>query len=153
MQVRGVGREVLLVPRDAVIGTLMTELLRFAGYRPVFLGVDESPAQGVIRAATAIAFVDADHPAALSPELKLSAAESGTRVVLYSGARTQRDLEQTARRHGAFAFVLPNGPRALQRTIAELLDPQGATADSTDARDDPPGPMGKESTPPPTRTR
>jgi hypothetical protein len=143
---------VLLVPRDAVIGALMSELLRFAGYRPVLLGVDESPAQGVARVAMAIAFVDAEHPAALSPELELSAAESGTRIVLYSGARTQRDLEQTARRHGASAFALPNGPRALQRTIAELLEAQGAAADGTDPAEGAPRPPTADGPPPQTRT-
>ena len=121
MQVRGIGRDVLIVPRDAVIGTLMGELLRFAGYRPVFLGVDESPAQGVARIAAPVVFVDCDHPAAFSAELKRSVSDSGSHLMLYSGARTEGDLMQTARRHGADAFALPNGPRALQRAIDAVL--------------------------------
>lgn len=122
MPVRALGREVLVVPRDAVIGALMGELLRFAGYRPVFLGVDESPSRGIARIAAPLVFVDCDHPAAFSPELKQSVIDNGSRLVLYSGARTERDLMQTARRHGADAFALPNGPRALQRAIEAVFE-------------------------------
>ncbi|HJU89809.1 MAG TPA: hypothetical protein VJ672_10480 [Gemmatimonadaceae bacterium] len=117
MQGRGSEREVLVIPRDAVIGALMSELLRFAGYRPVFLGVDESPARGVARIGAPIVFVDCDHPSAFSAELKQTLADTGSRLMLYSGARSELDLMQTARRHGADAFALPNGPRALQRAI------------------------------------
>jgi hypothetical protein len=100
----------------------MGELLRFAGYQAFFLGADESPHQGVGRVSPRLVFVDADHPMALSEELRRTAAVAGARLVLFSGARGERDLMQLARRHQVAAFPLPNGPRALERTIDELLN-------------------------------
>lgn len=111
----------LVVPSDAVIGALMGELIRFAGYHPVFLGADEGVAAALERVRPALMFVDSDHPAVKSPDVRTVAGKTCTRIVLFSGARTERELGQMARARGDSAFALPNGPRALGTLIERML--------------------------------
>lgn len=111
----------LIVPSDAVIGALMGELIRFAGYHPVFLAVDEAVGGAVERIRPALLFIDGDHPAAKSSDVRRAVRETETPLVLFSGSRSERELSQMARQRGACAFPLPNGPRALGTLIERML--------------------------------
>jgi DNA-binding NtrC family response regulator len=112
---------VLVIPSDAVIGALMGELIRFAGYHPVFLKGDEAVVGAVERMRPTLLFIDSDHPAAKSTDVRQAVRAMDAHVVLFSGSRTERELTQIARQRGDGSFPLPNGPRALGRLIDRML--------------------------------
>jgi hypothetical protein len=112
---------VLILPHDAAIGALMSELVGLAGYLPVFARADESLTQAVRRIRPAIVLVDCDHEWAFSDPMRAAIAESGGRVVLFSGGRSETELRQHAAAAHVGYFSLPNGPRRLAVVLAEAV--------------------------------
>ncbi len=115
----------------------MGELIRFAGYQPVFPGADETVVDALERIGPTLLFIDGDHPAAKSSDVRSAVEEAETPIVLFSGSRTERELKQLARQRGDCAFPLPNGPRALGTLIQRMLG-DGCSAASGDPRPMPP---------------
>jgi hypothetical protein len=111
----------LLVPVDPVVGALIWELAEVLGHRVTVAGAGEAPAAALTRHEPLVAFVDADHTAADDEAFYATARRFGTGVVLYSDSRTAAELHRLAIVRGAAAFPVPNGPRLLERAIAEAL--------------------------------
>lgn len=92
-----------------------------AGHRAVLPRADESPQAALVRLGCAAVMIDCDHPLAYSERFLAEAAAAGTRVMLFSGSRTERETEYLASSRGLAAFTLPNGPRRLAQTLESAM--------------------------------
>ncbi|MEP6690305.1 MAG: hypothetical protein ABJD07_04060 [Gemmatimonadaceae bacterium] len=113
-------RTILILPRDAIIGSLMGELVTFCGHSARYPLSDETAAQALTRVQPDIVLVDADHDSASNGAF-INAANARSRVIYFAGGRNDRELEQFATQRRALAFPLPNGPRRLEQTLAAAL--------------------------------
>jgi hypothetical protein len=104
---------VLVVAKDAVIGSLMASLTEIAGHEPVFPAADESVSQAITRLKPAILLLDCDEPAAVQQDPYARAADAGTRVILFTPSRTEREVRRLAAERGLTSFALPIQPSAL----------------------------------------
>jgi DNA-binding NtrC family response regulator len=104
---------VLVVAKDAVIGSLMASLTEIAGYDPVFPAADESVSQAITRLKPDILLLDCDEPAAVQQEPYVRAADAGTRVILFTPSRTEREVRRLAAERALTSFALPIQPSAL----------------------------------------
>jgi hypothetical protein len=108
---------VLVVAKDAVIGSLMASLIEIAGYEPAFPAADESVLQALARVKPATLLLDCDDAAAEQSELYARAPELGTRIVVFTPSRTEREVRRLASERGLPSFALPVQPAMLRRIL------------------------------------
>ena len=82
-------------------------MAELAGYTPVFPDGDEQPLEAITRLRPVVVLLDCDHDVACEDEAYARAAETGSRVILFSAMRSQLETETLARQRGVTAFALP----------------------------------------------
>ncbi len=114
---------VMIVARDDAIGALMASLIELAGYEPVFPAADESVPRAIARLAPSILLLDCDDDAAEQAEAYARAQQWGTRVLLFTPSRSEREVRALAHDHGVDGFALPVQRGELRRVLDDALRP------------------------------
>ena len=113
---------VLVVARDAMIGSLMASLVEVAGHTPLFPLADETIGASIARLRPMIVLLDFDDDSAWDDEPYQRARDAGSRVLLFSPSRTLREIDPLSKGRGIPAFSLPIDWTCFRRTLETLLE-------------------------------
>jgi hypothetical protein len=119
------GATILIIAKEEIIAALMGALVELSGFRPLFPTADERPPEAITRAGARLVLLDCEHEAARLAEAYQRADEAGSRVLLFSAARSARELELFAGRWSRPSFALPIGPAEFQEHLATALQASG----------------------------
>lgn len=98
---------VLVIATDIVIGALLASLAELAGCVPVFPALTERPLEAITRLRPRIVLLDCDHDLACEDEAYARAAETGSKIILFTASSTLADAEQMAAQRGVLSFAFP----------------------------------------------
>ena len=111
----------MVLANEEVISALLGAMVELDGYLPVFPAADEQPLAGIRRHRPDLLLLDCEHEVAWDAQAMRSIASSGTRMLLFSAMRSQREIEQIAARYGIAAFVLPVAYREFTSRVGDVL--------------------------------
>ena len=112
---------ILIVANEEVISALLGAMVELDGYIPLFPAADESPLTAVCRLRPDLLLLDCEHEFAWDAHAMRCVPETGTRSLLFSAMRSQREVEQIAARYSAPAFVLPVAYRDFTSQVDRVL--------------------------------
>ena len=118
----------MILANEQVISALLGAMVELDGYTPVFPAADEQPLTAISRQRPDLLLLDCEHDFAWDAHSMRSIPESGTRVLLFSAVRSQREVEQIAGRYGIPSFVLPVAYREFTAKVDGVLDSDQAAA-------------------------
>jgi DNA-binding NtrC family response regulator len=118
------GATILIIAKEEIIAALMGALVELSGFRPVFPAADERPLDAIARAGAQLVLLDCEHEVAAQEDIYRRADDAGSRVLLFSAARTARELELFAGRWSRPSFALPLGPAEFQQHLEQALEVQ-----------------------------
>ncbi len=119
------GATILIIAKEEFIAALMGALVELSGFRPAFPTADERPLEAIARARPQLVLLDCEHEAARLADIYERADGVGSRVLLFSAARSARELETFAGRWARPSFALPLGPAEFQQHLAQALEVGG----------------------------
>jgi hypothetical protein len=105
-----------------MIGALMASLVEVAGHAPLFPHADETIGEALSRLRPVLVLLDYDDDAAWDDELYDRVRDVGSRVLLFSPSRTQREIDPLSKGRGIPAFSLPIDWTSFRRTIDDVLE-------------------------------
>jgi len=113
----------MVLANEEVISALLGAMVELDGYAPVFPAADEQPFAALRRHRPDLLLLDCENDLAWDAAAMRSIATGGTRVLLFSAMRSQREIEQIAARYDLAAFVLPVAFRDFTAQIGKVLAP------------------------------
>ena len=113
---------ILILANEEVISALLGAMVELEGHAPAFPAHDERPLAAVARCRPSLLLLDCEHDLAWDADAMRRIADSGTRTLLFSAMRSQREIDLIASRYGIPAFVLPVGFREFTERVESLLD-------------------------------
>ncbi len=116
---------VLIIAQDAVIGALMHAMVELSGHTPLSPRDDEHPLRAMDRLRPTVTLLDCEHDVACEEAAFERASLCGTRLILFSAMRSERELEDVARRRQLPSFVLPIRHREFVRRLDEVVSGRG----------------------------
>jgi hypothetical protein len=99
----------------------MGALVELSGHNPIFPLADESPTRAISRITPALVLLDCEHNIACEDEVYRCAQMVGARVLLFSAARTQYEVQELAQRRGLSSLALPIRYQDFRREIDDAL--------------------------------
>jgi hypothetical protein len=114
----------MVLANEEVISALLGAMVELDDYAPVFPAADEQPLTAICRYRPDLLLLDCEHDLAWDARAMRCIADSGTRVLLFSAMRSQREVDQIASAYGAAGFVLPVGFRDFAAQLEHALDHQ-----------------------------
>ncbi len=111
----------MVLANEEVISALLGAMVELDGYVPVFPAADESPLTAICRLRPDLLLLDCEHEFAWDVHSMQCVPTVGTRILLFSAMRSQREVEQIAARYAAPAFVLPVAFRDFTAQIDHAL--------------------------------
>ncbi len=117
----------LVVAADPVIGSLVGELVSFAGHRPRYLRDDESAASVIRKRPPFGVLLDASKADQEVNAVVRAAREQHVQVVYFASSMSSAELRAYAEQRRAPWFALPNGPKLVGVVLADAI----ALADSS----------------------
>ena len=118
----------MILANEEVISALLGAMVELDGYVPVFPAADEQPLAAVRRHRPELLLLDCENDLAWDAAEMRGIATSGTRVLLFSAMRSQREIEQIAARYGVAAFALPVAYREFTAQLDRALAPHRPNA-------------------------
>lgn len=112
---------VLIVARDPNVGSLLGELIAFAGHRPQHDFTDGAAGESVRRARPDMVVIDASLPCAIVDSCVEACDEVFARPVLTSSTANEMELLDQAQSRGCIPFSLPARPAYLRTIIEGVL--------------------------------
>jgi DNA-binding response OmpR family regulator len=112
---------VLIVARDPNVGSLLGELVAFAGHRPQHDFTDGAAGESVRRARPHMVVIDASLPTANVDSCVEACDEVFARPVLTSSTASEMELLDQAHARGCIPFSLPGRPAYLRTIIEGVL--------------------------------
>ena len=113
---------ILILANEEVISALLGAMVELEGHTPAFPAHDERPLAALARVRPSLLLLDCEHDLAWEEESMRRIADGGTRTLLFSAMRSQREIEMIASRYGFPAFVLPVAFREFTERVESLLD-------------------------------
>ena len=115
-------RSFLVVAADAVIESLVGELVRFSGHHPRHLRHDESAAAAIRKQPPFGVLLDASHSQAEVDAVVQAAHDRHVIVVYFASSMSSGELRAFAEERLALWFALPNGPMVVGRVLTQAID-------------------------------
>ena len=112
---------VLIVAADPNVGSLLGELVAFAGHRPSHDVTDGAAGESVRRARPDMVVIDASLPRAVVDSCMEACDEVFARPVLTSSTANEMELLDEAHERGCIPFALPARPAYLRTIIEGVL--------------------------------
>lgn len=112
---------ILILANEEVISALLGAMVELEGLAPVFPTHDERPLRAIARFSPSVLLLDCEHELAWDEGAMRQVAASGTRTLLFSAMRSQREIELIANRYNIPAFVLPVAFREFTERVESLL--------------------------------
>ena len=112
---------ILILANEEVISALLGAMVELEGHAPAFPAHDERPLAAVARCRPSLLLLDCEHDMAWDENAMRRISETGTRTLLFSAMRSQREIEIIAGRYGLPAFVLPVAFREFTDRVESLL--------------------------------
>ena len=119
---------IMVLANEEVISALLGAMVELDGYIPVFPAADESPLTAVCRLRPDLLLLDCEHEFAWDAHSMRCVPETGTRILLFSAMRSQREVEQIAARYGVPGFVLPVAYRDFTAHVDRVLESPNRSA-------------------------
>lgn len=113
---------ILILANEEVISALLGAMVELEGHAPAFPAHDERPLAALSRVRPSLLLLDCEHDLAWDENAMRRITEGGTRTLLFSAMRSQREVETIASRYGLPAFVLPVAFREFTERVESLLD-------------------------------
>ncbi len=113
---------ILILANEEVISALLGAMVELEGHVPAFPAHDERPLAALTRMRPSLVLLDCEHDLAWDEGAMRRLGDSGTRTLLFSAMRSQREVETIASRYGHPAFVLPVAFREFTERVESLLD-------------------------------
>jgi hypothetical protein len=113
--------KILVLASEDVISALLGAMVELDGYEPVFPAPHERPFDAARRTKAALILLDCEDDLAWDADALRSIAEWGSRILLFSAMRSQREVDEIAERHGISAFALPVAFRDFAARVGNLL--------------------------------
>ena len=113
---------ILIIANEDVISALLGAMVELDGHAPVFPAHDERPLAAVVRCRPSLVLLDTEHDLAWDEDSMRRIATLGSRTLLFSATRSQREIEMIADRYGIPAFVLPVAFREFTDRVESLLE-------------------------------
>ena len=113
---------ILILASEEVISALLGAMVELEGHVPAFSAHDERPLAALARLRPSLLLLDCEHELAWDETSMRRIADSGTRTLLFSAMRSQREIEMIASRYGLPAFVLPVAFREFTDRVESLLE-------------------------------
>ncbi|HEX6965792.1 MAG TPA: hypothetical protein VF166_08325 [Gemmatimonadaceae bacterium] len=113
---------VLVIATDIVIGALLASLAELAGYTPVFPALTERPLEAITRLRPPLVLLDCDHDLACEDEAYARAAETGSRIILFTASSTLEDAERMAAQRGVTSFAFPIHYQEFARRLRSAME-------------------------------
>jgi AmiR/NasT family two-component response regulator len=123
----------MVLANEEVISALLGAMVELDGYVPVFPAADEQPLAAVRRYQPDLLLLDCEHDLAWDAHAMRCIAATGTRMLLFSAMRSQREIEQIASRYGIAAFVLPVAYRDFTAQVDSVLGDSHSNARAASA--------------------
>src|SRR5690348_1738141 len=114
--------QVLVIATDVVIGALLASLAELAGYAPVFPELTERPLEAITRLRPHIVLLDCDHDVACEDEAYSRAAETGSRIILFTASSTHEDAAAMATLRGVSSFAFPIHYQEFARRLRRAIE-------------------------------
>ena len=111
----------MVLANEEVISALLGAMVELDGYVPVFPAADERPLAAVRRHRPDLLLLDCENDLAWDAGAMRSITTMGTRILLFSAMRSQREIEQIAARYDVAAFALPVAYRDFTAQVDEVL--------------------------------
>ena len=111
----------MVLANEEVISALLGAMVELDGYVPVFPSADERPLAAVRRHRPDLLLLDCENDLAWDLGAMRAIATTGTRILLFSAMRSQREVEQIAARYDVAAFVLPVAYRDFTAQVDQVL--------------------------------
>ena len=112
---------IMVLANEEVISALLGAMVELDGYAPVFPAADEQPLSAVRRHRPDLLLLDCENDLAWDPVAMRAITTMGSRILLFSAMRSQREIEQVAARYNVAAFVLPVAYRDFTTQIDQAL--------------------------------
>ena len=112
---------ILILANEEVISALLGAMVELEGHLPAFPAHDERPMAALARCRPSLLLLDCEHDLAWDEDAMRRIADGGTRTLLFSAMRSQREIEMIANRYGLPAFVLPVAFRDFTDRVESLL--------------------------------
>ncbi|MDQ6828866.1 MAG: hypothetical protein M3081_08370 [Gemmatimonadota bacterium] len=116
-----IGRIVLVIAADAVIGAFLGILVELAGDRPRFGAHRESVGDAIRRVKAPVVLLDCDHDAACEDHAYAAAEEVGSEIVVFGHEDDRERIERMANERDVYQMSLPIAPTELVRLLDEVL--------------------------------
>lgn len=113
---------IMVLANEEVISALLGAMVELNGYAPLFPAVDEQPLTAICRQRPDLLLLDCEHELAWDTHAMRCISTTGTRILLFSAMRSQREIEQVAARYCIPAFVLPVAFREFTAQVDRALD-------------------------------
>ena len=120
----------MVLANEEVISALLGAMVELDGYIAVFPAADERPLTAIARHRPDLLLLDCEHELAWDAHAMRCLPATGTRVLLFSAMRSQREIDQVAARYDVPAFVLPVAFREFTAHVDRIL---GVTQDDVRA--------------------
>ena len=118
----------MVLANEEVISALLGAMVELDGYAPLFPAPDEQPLTALRRHRPDLLLLDCEHEFAWDAQSMNGIPATGTRVLLFSAMRSQREIEQIAVRYGVPAFILPVAFREFSAQLRLALNSDEAAA-------------------------
>lgn len=102
-------------------GALVGGAVELAGGQPLFLQEGERPREALLRHRPAVVLVDCDDEGSCADAFLGPVLMTGARVVVFSSARSRRDVSELVARLGVRAVRFPLDVGGLAALLEELL--------------------------------
>ena len=112
---------ILILANEEVISALLGAMVELEGHAPAFPAHDERPMAALSRIRPSLVLLDCEHDLAWDENAMRRLSDGGTRTLLFSAMRSQREVEAIADRYGLPAFVLPVAFREFTERVDSLL--------------------------------
>ena len=112
---------ILVLASEDVISALLGAMVELYGYKPVFPVPSERPLDAAQRTRADLILLDCEDDLAWDADAIRSIGEWGSRVLLFSALRSQREVDEIADRHGISAFALPLPFRDFAARLGQVL--------------------------------
>jgi hypothetical protein len=113
--------KILVLASEDVISALLGAMVELDGYEPVFPAAHERPLDAARRTKAALILLDCEDDLAWDSDAIRSIGEWGSRVLLFSATRSQREVDAIADRYGISAFALPVAFRDFTARLGSIL--------------------------------
>ena len=112
---------IMVLANEEVISALLGAMVELDGCAPVFPAADEQPLAAIRRHRPDLLLLDCENDLAWDVAAMRAIVTMGTRILLFSAMRSQREIEQIAARYDVAAFVLPVAYREFTAHIGQVL--------------------------------